>query len=278
MIFHIDLIKFNKMLRHLRNHMENVDALIETVGYVESAIAIGLFRNSVGCYSIPRFEGEGLSIKGAYHPMISEPVKNSVSASKGVLITGSNASGKSTFLKTVAINAILAQTIHTCCADEYRAPFYEIYSSMALQDDLGSGESYYIVEIKALKRILDAASEGEQKILCFVDEVLRGTNTVERIAASAQILKSLTEQEGMLCFAATHDIELTELLKSFYDNYHFEEDIIEGDIKFPYTLMTGAAKTRNAIKLLEIMGYDKRVIEQASAQAEKFVSSGVWSL
>ncbi len=278
MIFHIDLMKFNKMLAHLRNHMEDVDALIKVVGYVESAIAIGLFRNSVEDYCIPQFEGDGLTIKETYHPLISEPVKNSVDATKGVLLTGSNASGKSTFLKTVAINAILAQTIHTCCAKEYRAPFYEIYSSMALQDDLGSGESYYIVEIKALKRILDAASEGQERILCFVDEVLRGTNTVERIAASAQILKSLTENEGMLCFAATHDIELTELLKESYDNYHFEENIIEGDIYFPYTLMTGAAKTRNAIKLLEIMGYDKRVIEQSSAQAEKFIASGVWAL
>lgn len=278
MIFHIDLMKFNKMLAQLRDHAEDVDALIECVGYVESAIAIGIFRTSVGSYCIPQFGGEGLSIKEAYHPLLQNPVKNSVSTTNGVLLTGSNASGKSTFLKTVAINAILAQTIHTCCADEYRAPFYEIYSSMALHDDLGSGESYYIVEIKALKRILDAASRGRERVLCFVDEVLRGTNTVERIAASTQILKSLTEQDGMLCFAATHDIELTELLKESYDNYHFEEDIIDGDIYFPYTLMEGAAKTRNAIKLLEMMGYHKTVIEKATFQAEKFVATGLWTL
>ena len=148
---------------------------------------------------------------------------------------------------------------------------------MALHDDLGSGESYYIVEIKALKRILDAASEGEQKVLCFVDEVLRGTNTVERIAASTQILQSLT-QKRMLCFAATHDIELTELLKDSYENYHFEEEIVEGDIFFPYTLMEGAAKTRNAIKLLEIMGYEKQEIDRAFSQAERFVQSGQWSV
>ncbi len=278
MIFHIDLMQFNKMLVQLRMHLEDVDALIETVGYVETAIAVGLFRESTESYCIPQFEGEGLTICEAYHPLLQDPVKNSVSTTNGVLLTGSNASGKSTFLKTVAINAILAQTIHTCCGAEYKAPFYEIYSSMALHDDLGSGESYYIVEIKALKRILDAAAEGKEKVLCFVDEVLRGTNTVERIAASTQILKSLTEREGMLCFAATHDIELTELLKESYDNYHFEENIIDGDIFFPYTLMKGAAKTRNAIKLLDIMGYDKQVIERASGQAKRFVQSGVWTM
>ena len=80
-----------------------------------------------------------------------------------------------------------------------------------------------------------------------------------------------------MCFAATHDIELTELLQNEYENYHFEEDIRDGDVFFPYKLMKGKASTRNAIKLLEIMGYDKSVIEKASRQAEKFVETGSWS-
>ena len=146
---------------------------------------------------------------------------------------------------------------------------------MALRDDMGSGESYYIVEIKALKRILDAAAQRKGRILCFVDEVLRGTNTVERIAASTQILKSLGSP-GILCFAATHDIELTELLQKDFDNYHFEEEVREGDIFFNYRLKEGKATTRNAIRLLELMGYDQAVIQRASAQAEHFVASGVW--
>ncbi len=274
MVFHVDLMQFNRMLLYVQRHIRQIDILIETIGVIETAISIGIFRESIKDYCIPKAEEGRMVVKEAYHPLLTSPVKNSVEVSKGVLLTGSNASGKSTFLKTIAINSILAQTIHTCCAAEYMAPIYEIYSSMALHDDIGSGESYYIVEIKALKRILDAAT-GEKKILCFVDEVLRGTNTVERIAASTQILKSLTDP-GILCFAATHDIELTELLKKEYDNYHFEEDIIEGDIYFPYKLMKGPTKTRNAIKLLEIMGYDKVVIEKASRQAQRFVASGKW--
>lgn len=86
---------------------------------------------------------------------------------------------------------ILAQTIHTCCADRCQSSYWRVMTSMALRDDLGSGESYYIVEIRSLKRILDAAQSPGAPVLCFVDEVLRGTNTVERIAASTQILKSL---------------------------------------------------------------------------------------
>ena len=192
-----------------------------------------------------------------------------------MLLTGSNASGKSTFLKTVAINAILAQTVNTCAADGYRAPFFRIYSSMALRDDLAGGESYYIVEIKALKRILDAAGARDGPVLCFVDEVLRGTNTVERIAASTQILKSLGKAE-IFCFAATHDIELTELLQEEFDNYHFEESVQNGDISFNYCLQAGKASSRNAIRLLELMGYPEEITNRAFNLAEQFLNTGSW--
>ena len=193
-----------------------------------------------------------------YHPLISNPVKNSFETNNGVLVTGSNASGKSTFLKTIAINAILAQTINTCLADKFITNHYRIYSSMALRDNLGSGESYYIVEIKSLKRILDAVNKDVSPVLCFVDEVLRGTNTVERIAASTQILKSLCNANTK-CFAATHDIELTHLLEKYYDNYHFEEEVIDNDIVFNYKVLNGRATSRNAIKLLKILRNFKKV-------------------
>lgn len=281
MVFHIDLLLFNRMLSQLRVHIEDVDKLIGQIGYIETAMAIGAFRHSLeNGYCVPELleESEGavtFAIQEGYHPLLSNPVKNSILAHRGVLLTGSNASGKSTFLKMAAVNAIMAQTIHTCTADSYRAPRFAIYSSMSLRDDIESGESYYIVEIKALKRILQAAKESSGRVLCFVDEVLRGTNTVERIAASTQILKSLAGT-NLLCFAATHDIELTQLLEEEYDNYHFEEDIREGDIFFHYKLLSGKATSRNAIKLLQIIGYDEQIIKRAYAQAEQFMEKGSW--
>ena len=277
MVFHVDLIKFNGMLKHLRDHIEDVDALIGITGFLETAISVWAFRQSLEeGYCLPEFVGEmQLKLKEGYHPLLEKPVKNCISVDKGVLLTGSNASGKSTFLKTAALNAVLAQTIHTCTADQYRASMFHVYSSMALRDDLRGGESYYIVEIKALKRILDAAADGKRPILCFVDEVLRGTNTVERIAASTQILASLGAA-GILCFAATHDIELTELLGGRFDNYHFEEEVREGDVVFNYRLLEGKATTRNAIRLLELMGYDEDIIRLANAQAEHFLETGEW--
>ena len=279
MVFHVDIIKFNSMLNFLRGHIEDVDVLISTLGYMETAVAVWIFRQSLeNGWSIPNFTtDERVEMEEGYHPLLEKPVKNSITADKGVLLTGSNASGKSTFLKTVAVNAILAQSIHTCTSGKYIAPFFHVYSSMALRDDINGGESYYIVEIKALKRILDAAVSGEKPVLCFVDEVLRGTNTVERIAASTQILKSLSGS-GILCFAATHDIELTGLLEDEFDNYHFEEEVKDGDICFNYKLQNGKATTRNAIRLLELMGYDEKIIEKATSQAENFLATGDWEL
>ena len=250
--------------------------MITVLGKIEAMIAIGAYRASLESFCIPEFSEETvLNADGLYHPLIDNPVKNKIHTKSSVLITGSNASGKSTFLKTVAINSIFAQTIHTCLAQNYKSALFRIASSMSLKDDVQGGDSYYIVEIKAIKRILDLTSSEGMPVLCFVDEVLRGTNTVERIAASTQILKSLCKN-NCICFAATHDIELTHLLEKSYCNYHFSEEIEEDDISFTYQIMEGRATTRNAIKLLGIMGYESTIIEEAEKMAADFLASGVW--
>ena len=148
---------------------------------------------------------------------------------------------------------------------------------MALKDNIQSSESYFIVEIKSLKRILDAVNQDKTPVLCFVDEVLRGTNTVERIAASSRILQSFADS-GVMCFAATHDIELTHMLEHLYSNYHFKEDVKDNDVIFNYRLYEGRAVSRNAIKLLGVLGYDENVITKADETAKRFLDTGVWSL
>lgn len=275
--FHTDLIQFQTLIKELKKHIGDFEVIADNIGLLESATAIASFRVAMPEHCVPVMRGGRevyLKAENLYHPILQDPVKNSIEAKKGVLLTGSNASGKSTFLKTVAINAILAQTVNTCLADSYEGTYSQIYSSMSLKDDIESNESYYMVEIRALKRILDKVEE-ETPLLCFVDEVLRGTNTVERIAASTEIMKSMA-RSNVMCFAATHDIELTHLLEKDYDNYHFQEEILDDDIVFNYKLYTGRAVTRNAISLLAIMGYDSNIVEHAKARAERFVETGEW--
>ncbi len=282
MIFYLDLIKFNQMLRAVRMHRDEIDSMVTVIGALESTVVVGEYRFSLnGEYCVPELPEESevfLKMEQLYHPLLNNPVKNDIEVKRGVLLTGSNASGKSTFLRAAALNAILAQTIHTSLAASYQASMFQVYSSMSLQDDLESGDSYYMVEVKSIRRILERVREAEknhQHVLCFVDEVLRGTNTVERIAASTQILRALAG-ENAICFAATHDLELTKLLADVYDNYHFEEEIAEDDIFFPYRLQKGPAVSRNAIALLKALGYEEELVEDAEAMAQTFMQTGKW--
>ena len=262
------------MLSFVKENMELIEGLYNELGMVEVYLDIAMYRASADVFATPEFGGSR-SLVNAYHPLIKDPVKNSVNSKRSVLLTGSNASGKSTFLKTVAINILFAQTIDTVLCDNYTGDLYSLFSSMSLRDNL-EGDSYFMVEIKAIKRILDfAIANPDKKTVCFVDEVLRGTNTVERISASTEILRHFSNL-GVLCFAATHDGELTFLLEDCFDNYHFEEEILDNDVLFNYKLNPGRATSRNAIKLLSVMGFEDSIVNNASKRAEAFLEKGLW--
>ena len=274
-LFHTDLIRFNLMLTEFFKKKEQIVEVFEIVGFLDAMCAIASFREMLPVYCIPEFSNETkYHAKELYHPFLKEPVPANMIAKKSVLITGSNASGKSTFIKSAAMNAILAQTIHTVCAKEYQSSFFKVMTSMALTDNLFTNESYYIAEIKSLQRILQETN-GTIPVFGFVDEVLRGTNTVERIAASSQILATLS-QSNALMFAATHDIELTYMLEELFENYHFEEQIKDKEILFDYKLKIGRATTQNAIALLRLLGYPEEITKRAKDIAMKFLSEGEW--
>ena len=283
MMTHLDFIAFNHMVKVVVREHDSILRTVHILGYLEAMISIASYRQTLPFYT----EGEvgagergqmpSLNAKDLYHPLLSNPVANSIHTERPVLITGSNASGKSTFLRTTAFAALMAQTTCTVCANEYEAPAFRLFSSMALSDSMETGESYYVVEIRSIKRVLDQSRAEGAPVLVFVDEVLRGTNTVERIAASSQILKDLAERK-VLVFAATHDVELTSLLSGYYMNKHFDEEILDGEVRFSYILKDGRATTRNAIRLLSVMGYDEEIIDRAEETAEHFSKDNEWVL
>ena len=261
MIFHVDLIRFNQMQKKATGHEEKIDSLYNALGELELALSVCTYKDKLSYYCSPSFDAAvSIEAEDIYHPLIKNPVPNSIDAKTSVLFTGSNASGKSTFLKTLAIDQIFAQSLGFALASSYKTTFFKVLSSMALSDNILGKESYFVVEIKSLKRIFDEL--GGEPVLCFIDEVLRGTNTKERIAASSQILKKLTKGNALV-FAATHDIELTEILKEDMENLHFSETVEGSGVIFDYKIKEGPADSRNAIKLLEIYGYDKEIISEA---------------
>ena len=279
MVFHLDILVYNSILKDVKGKTGEITELLDAFGELDAAISIASFREMLPLWSRPEFtewetEHVRLLAEDMYHPLIQTPVANSIQMERGILITGSNASGKSTFLKNLAVNSILAQTVLTCTCASYQAPFLKVMTSMALRDDLSGGESYFIVEIRSLKRILDE-SRKEEPFLCIIDEVLRGTNTIERIAASSRIL-SVLDRPWILPAAATHDIELSYILSKKYENYHFEEEIQDDQVVFNYLLQRGRTTTRNAIRLLGVLGYDDGIVKEAAQAAADFEKTGIW--
>lgn len=278
-VFHLDLIKFNTMLHTVQAGRADIDTLLQIIGRIDAEIAMASFRRGLQNTCDPVFvdgsEGVSLQITDLVHPMLENAVPNSIDVHTSILLTGSNASGKSTFLKAAAIAALLAQTVGFVPATRYQAPRYRLYSSMALRDSMQDGDSYYMVEIKSLKRIVDASASAGNPVLCCIDEVLRGTNTVERIAASSEILQHIADTGHVLCIAATHDLELAELLTG-YHNVHFAETLVGEDVTFTYQLREGRATTRNAIRLLGQVGFDTDITAKAEARAAHFDQTGDW--
>jgi len=274
----LDLIVFELLKNRLGKHQDDIFVIHEYLGRLDSAIAVTSYRKSLSVFVNPQIDFDSSNIHfhalGLMHPLVESVVPNNLETVKPVLLTGSNASGKSTFLKTVALNAILAQSICTSLSEHYRACAFRIYSSMAITDNLLAEESYFISEIKSIRRIINTDTLG-QPILCLIDEILRGTNTIERIAASSELLMYI-EKKGILCIAATHDIELCGMLGD-YDMKHFEETIeAGGKIIFDYKIKEGPATSRNAIKLLDSMGFSKEIVNRSNDKANRYTKDGKW--
>lgn len=264
------LISYDKIMKKLEQCVPEYLDIYKIVGELDASISIASFRESVPYVALPEFEKDRqLKFTELYHPLLEHPVSNSMELEKSCIITGSNASGKSTFIKAVAVNLILAQSIHTVTAKSICLPRMHVITSMAVADDILAGESYFIKEIKYLKRIIDSL-EKDKITFCAIDEILRGTNTEERIAASKAILDYLSTK-NCISFVASHDKELTDGWNDSYVNYHFSEDIGEEDIVFDYLLKEGPATSKNAIKLLEFVSFPKSIITAAKQRVHEEV-------
>lgn len=168
-------------------------------------------------------------------------------------------------MRTIGINAIFAQTLYIVLAKNYSSSYFRLFTSIGTTDSIVDGDSYFMAEAKALKRIIDVLNPNEP-ILCILDEIFRGTNTAERISAAMASLDYMSNKNACI-IAATHDLELTTLVNNKYDNYHFKETIKDKDMIFDYVLKPGPCNSRNAISILGYLDYPKEIYEKAIIQA-----------
>ncbi|MGJ0915647.1 MutS-related protein [Enterococcus avium] len=275
--FMIPFIAYNFVITRLSKYSQEAINLWSVLGEMEVAAAVLNFRTYFPISCQPEFAEGGIKAEDIYHPLVEYSVVNPVDWQRNTLVTGSNASGKSTYVKSIAISAILSQTINTAIAEQFTMQPGHVLTSMAVEDDILAGDSYFVAEIKSIKRLLNQVKKGA-RCYCFIDEILKGTNTIERIAASSSVVTWLADYPS-LSFVATHDIELTEMLKKQCDNVHFEETVTEDrGITFDYVLKQGPSVTRNAIALLKVMDYPEKIVDQAQKEARYFDEQRTWPI
>jgi DNA mismatch repair ATPase MutS len=257
--------------RELKAKAPQLLRVIACVGEIDAAIAVASFRAGAAGWTRPAFSAPHArtSLSELRHPLVEDAVANSIALAPphGVLVTGSNMSGKSTFLRTVGVNVVLAQSVNTCLARAYEAPVYQIRSCIGRADDLIAGKSYYLVEVESVLALVKASESAEPHLFIF-DELFRGTNAVERIAAGEAVLHALVSGGARhVVLTATHDAELVDLLRETYVVYHLGDAIGPDGLTFDYRLTPGPATSRNAIALLELNGAPESLVARALDRA-----------
>jgi hypothetical protein len=256
-----------KQLELKRKEIENVFSF---VGYVDSLISIASLRQGLKLFCLPEIIDKSKIFEAIemYHPLIIDCVPNSINCfGKSILLTGSNMSGKTSFIRAIGLNTISGLTINTCFARHFSMSRLKIFSAIRLSDDLMNDKSYYFEEVLTIKEMIEK-SEMQGSNLFLLDEIFKGTNTIERISAGRSVLSYLNNESNIV-FVSTHDIELTDLLQSDYKLYHFSEQVNNQTVDFDFKLKEGKLKNRNAIRILEINGYPMQIINEAIDLSKK---------
>ena len=263
------LVLYN-ILKHLDETRGHIHRLFRFIGEADLAVSIASLRDGLPYYCLPVFlpAGKSLKMDELYHPLVADCIPNSIELNgRSVLITGSNMSGKTTFIRTIGVNTIMAYGLNTCCARQFEIPETRLFSAIRISDDLMNDKSYYFSEVLTIKEMLDNADNGKYNLF-LLDEIYKGTNTIERIAAGKAVLSKLNRNQNFV-FVSTHDIELSDLLANEYDLYNFSERVEDNSIGFDYKLKPGKLKNKNAISILELNGYPQDLVGEARELADR---------
>ncbi|WP_304221117.1 MutS family DNA mismatch repair protein [Phocaeicola plebeius] len=241
---------------------QHISEWLETVGELDALCSLGTFA-----YNHPQYTYPELTEKPFYflatqmgHPLmpVSQCVKNDATIPSRpffLIITGANMAGKSTYLRTIGVNYLLACIGAPVCCERLKLYPNQLITSLRTSDSLSDNESYFFAELKRLKRIIDLLNQGQQ-LFIILDEILKGTNSMDKQKGSFDLIRQFMQLKanGII---ATHDLLLGSLIKQFPEeirNYCFEADIKENELTFSYKLREGVAQNMNACFLMKKMG------------------------
>jgi hypothetical protein len=238
---------------------------LEALGEVEALASLGGFAFEHPDFSWPSLaDAPALEASGLGHPLIADErrVGNDVhlsGAGRALVVTGSNMSGKSTLLRAIGVNAVLASMGAPVCARTMRIGPVRVATSMRVEDSLAQGVSHFYAELQRLKRVVDMAREpNAAAVLFLLDEILHGTNSRERVLGATAVVRDLLAH-GALGAVSTHDLGITALerdLRGSVENVHFEEQVEGTTMTFDYVLRPGIVQSSNALRLMRAIGID----------------------
>jgi DNA mismatch repair ATPase MutS len=245
---------------------------LQTLGELEALSALAGLRHDNPDWIFPVVDAHADSYQATSlgHPLLRDDVRVGNDVTIGppgtfLFVTGSNMSGKSTLLRAIGVNGVLALAGGPVCARMLAMPPVQLWTSVRVQDSLERGVSFFLAELQRLKLVVDAATaareSGGPQVLYLLDEILQGTNTAERSVAARRIIGYLVDQ-GAIGAVSTHDLALADdpRLAAAANAVHFTDTIGEGPdappMAFDYSLRTGVATTTNALRLMRLIGLD----------------------
>lgn len=240
---------------------KELEVWIDVVSEIDALMSISNIYFDFEKFNFPKISNEK-EVKGKAigHPLIGEKaVRNDYSLSnnkKVTLITGSNMSGKSTFLRTIGLNLVLSYIGAPVFSDDFTCGIFNIYTCMRTKDNLEENISSFYAEILRIKILIEASKKGEN-VFFLLDEIFKGTNSLDRHVGATELIKQLINS-GAIGLVSTHDLELCDLEKydNRIENYNFREYYEDNKIKFDYKLRVGKSETQNAIHLMKLAGIE----------------------
>lgn len=252
-------VKVENFHESIKNHFPD---WINEWYHLEAYCSIAEFAYLNPDYTFPNFEedAELFEVKDLGHPLIdpTKKVSNNFNINTSAItniITGSNMSGKSTFLRTVGTNILLAYSGSVVNAEQFKISGFNLYSCIKVSDSVVDGISYFYAEVKRLKNILDEIKKSNAASLVLIDEIYKGTNNIERLIGSRALIQHLAENK-IFNIISTHDLELVKIVDELETakNYHFKEIIEDNKMSFDFKLMQGPSPSTNALKIMALEG------------------------
>lgn len=249
--FSLDIWILISYIKWQKKYAKSMKDALKSIGEIESLLSLATIKYVKEDVCLPKYSFE-LSFTGIRHPLIEDKVAiaNDLSLSGLNIITGSNMSGKTTFMRSVGINYLLFKAGTYTCATSFNSCFYKLFTSMKVVDDVSSGISTFYGEVLRIKEIIDY-TKNNQPMLVLIDEIFKGTNTIDRIEGAQAVAKKLNKN-FIISIITTHDFELCEINNA--KNYHFLEHYENDKILFDYKIRSGKSTTKNAIFLLRLAG------------------------